>query len=404
MSKGSKDIFNVDDLLNSLFPPERLSVLFDQRVLELGINPTKALDIVDIEYRALQTILHGTSPRVDVTNFVKLAAFLKVSKEVVIKYYFEELERNFPELISYPAAKIEFINANFDLAALYNAGFIKSISNYPHIEEKINTHFGFNSIFDYKMPSKEAAFSAGVRQPKNLQVRGFWINSAIEAFEEFNNPYPYEKEALMNYFPEIRWHSTNVNEGLVNVISDLYKLGVTVFYQSSLASVHLRGATLCIYDKPCIVITDYKGYYSTLWHTLCHELSHVFFDFEEIKKNRYHISDDEASELSVSEKEKQANEFARGFLFSREKLAVAKAHINNRKFLAEYAEKNQVHISFIYTYYAWDFDKQDPKAWARAANNNPSFTNFIQEIENPWTDSKPIKEHVADLKKTVIYQ
>ncbi|MFA5409487.1 MAG: hypothetical protein WC343_12005 [Bacilli bacterium] len=403
MPNRDKDKFNVDALLDSLFTSEKLSDLFEKRIDELKISPTNALDILDIEYRALQGILQGTNRRIDVINFIKLASFLKIPKERVIKLYFDALEVNFPSNVIYPQNKIDFINENFDLANLFKAGFINNITNYPDIEERINSHFGLNSVFEYKLPSQDVAFSAGLKQPKNFHIRSFWINSAISAFKKIGNPYPYDQDGLMEYFPEIRQHSRNVDQGLIEVIRKLYKLGVTVFYQSSLPSLHLKGATLEINSKPCIIITDYKGYYTTLWHTLCHELSHVLFDFKEIKKCKYHISDDDTEQLTVLEKEKQADVFARQYLFSKEKLLQIKPHINNRKFINMFAEKNHVHPSFIYTYYAFEFNKEDPKAWAKAKVNNPSFQDLTIKVENPWTTSSNLSEHIKILKSTGIY-
>ncbi len=395
--------FDVDNLLNSLFPTEKMIDLFEKRIAELDISPTHALEILDIEYRALQGILNGTSTRVDTVNFIRLASFLRLTKEKVIDLYFKALEENYPDTIAFPKEKIDFINSHFDLATLYKAKFITTISDYRYIEHRLNSHFGLKSIFEYKLPTKNIAFSAGIKQPKDLFTRAFWINSAIDAFEEFNNPYDYDKTLLMKYFPEIRWHSTNVEQGLLSVISDLYKLGVTVFYQSSMSNVNLKGATLNINNKPCIIITDYKGFYTTLWHTLCHELCHVLFDFEDITKSVYHISEEESEDFGILEKEKDANRFAREYLFSKDKLFQAKPHINNKKFIIDFAAQHQVHPSFIYTYYAFDFDQIDDKAWAKAKVNNPSFELFIKKIENPWVDSKPTKQHVAYLKKENIY-
>lgn len=403
MAKKKRD-FNVDDLLGSLFPADKLIDLFDRRLNELNIKPTTALEILEIEYRALQGILNGTSKRVDMINFLKLASFLKIPREKVISLYFNEIERNFPESMGFSENKIEFINQHFDLATLKKAGFIQSITDYKHIEERIKEHFGFKTVFEYKLPSKEVAFSAGVRQPKNLFTRLFWLNAAVDAFEEFENPYPYSQKALMAYFPEIRWHSTDVERGLTSVIGDLYKLGVTVIYQSTLPSLHLRGATMEVNDKPCIVITDYRGFYTTLWHALCHELSHVLFDFNEIKEHTYHISEDNEEDLSVAHKEKEADEFARGYLFAKEKLAKAKAHITNRRYIINMAAEYQIHPSFIYTYYAYDYGHIDDKAWIRAKQFNPPFEELISKMENPWTTPKPIKEHVQKLKELHIYQ
>lgn len=401
MSEGNEN-FNVDELLGNLFPKVTLNVLFEQRIKELDIAPTKALEILEMEYRALQAIINGSSTRVDIRNFASLASFLKISREEVIRLYYAALEDNFPELIEYSPKKRDFINNHFDLATLRRIGFIDSISDYLKIENKILRHFSLRSIFEYKLPSQEIAFSSGVRKAKNIFSKGFWLNSAIDAFEQFANPHKYEKTRLMEYFPEIRWQTTDVENGLTNVISDLYRLGITVIYQSPIPALHLKGATMVINDKPCIVFTDYMGFYSTLWHTLCHELSHVLFDLEEIRRFKYHVSDDN-DELPVKEKEKSADYFASEFLLSVDKLEQIKPHINNRRYIKEFAKRHQVHDSFIYTYYAYNYKDVDPKAWARAKVHNPSFENFIKKVENPWAETQSIDEHVKNLKNNTIY-
>lgn len=399
---GNKNKFNVDELLGDLFSELSLNKLFEDRIKDLEMTPTGALEILGIEYRALQGILNGITPRVDMRNFIKLSSFLKISREEVIRLYYQALEDNFPEVKENSAKKRDFINDHFDLACLRRIGFIDSISDYIEIENKINMHFGLKTIFEYQLPNQEIAFSSGVRKAKNIFSKGFWIRSAIEAFEKFNNPYQYQKSRLIEYFPEIRWQSTDVANGLINVISDLYRLGITVIYQNPIPSLHIKGATLVINDKPCIVFTNYLGFYSSLWMTLCHELSHVLFDLEEIRKFKYHLSDDN-DELPVQDKEAAADLFASEFLLSREKLEQIKPHINNRRFIKEFANRHQIHDSFIYSFYAFRYDKTDSKAWAKAKTFNPSFDEFIGKVENPWDKSQSIEQYVEELKNSSIY-
>lgn len=398
----SREDFNVDELLSNLFTDVNLHRLFEERVKELGVAPTNALEIMGIEYRPLHNILHGSSPRVDARNFVKLANFLNQPLELIIKLFYKALENNFSEIQDYPVEKIDFINKNFDLATLKKIGFIKDISDYKQIEASILSYFGYKTIFEFTLPGDDIAFSAGVRKSKSNLFKKFWVKSAIETFKELSNPYEYSRKALMAYIPEIRWQSVNVEKGLLNVVKDLFRLGITVLYQNNTSSLHLKGATIVVNDKPCIVLTDYMGFYTTLWHTLCHELSHVLFDLDDIKKSKYHISEND-DELPVQEREDAANFFAREFLFSKEKLDIVKPHINNRKFIKEYAERCQIHESFIYTYYAYEFDKEDDRAWSRAKLKNPSFDTMIEKIENSWDNAQPIESHIKRLQKNDIY-
>lgn len=395
--------FNVDDLLGSLFPKENLLGLFEKRIEELGITPTNALEVINIEYRALYGILNGTSPRVDARNFNKIASFLGLSREYVIKLYYDVLDETFLEKKNYPENKVKFLKENFDLAALKKVGFIDDLSDYFKIEEKINNYFGFNSVFEFNPPKNGIAFSAGIRKPKNNNAKNFWLVAAKRTFIELNNPYEFNRDELINYFPKIRRQSLDVENGLINVVKDLYRIGISVLYQSSLPSIHLKGATMVVNNKPCIVLTDYMGFYTTLWHTLCHELFHVLFDLDEISKNEYHISEEENEELPVQEREKEADTFAKEFLFSSERLEELKPHINNNSFIKKVAAKLQIPESFIYTYFAYEYGKENSMLWSKVRANDPSFSQFLRNIENPWNDSKAILEFIENLKKSDVY-
>ena len=396
--------FNVDDLLKSVFvpedniPQENLNKLFERRIKELKITPTNVLDILKIQYRTLNGILEGTQKTVDFTNFIKIADFLQLSVEQTIILYIKELKNKFPNEEVSSSERVEFIRDNFDLAVLRRAGFINSINDYEEIEKKITSFFGLKSISKYKKPHMDVAFSSGIRKPKNDLSRSFWIQAAIEFFKEINNTNKYDRKALVNYFPQIRWHSTNVELGLINVIRDLYKIGITVAYQSSLPSINLRGATFLVQDKPCILITNLAGFYPTLWFALVHELFHVIFDWQEIKNNKYHLSDDESEQLTVQEKEKEANEFAREYLFSREKTNKIRPHINSPESVREFAEANHVHPSFVYVFNAYDVGKKDRMAWAKAKKYNPPLDNLIKPFENSWKNPRPITEFAKTIK------
>lgn len=394
-----------DDLLRDLLrgidqPPlkETLKDLFEGRVLELKIRPTNVLEILKIEYRTLNGILDGTQKRVDYTNLLKIAHFLQLPKEKIVRLYLESLEKNYPDEVASSPEKISFIKENFDLTVLKQAGFIDSLTDFDKIESKIVCYFGLKTIFDYKRPSSDVAFSAGVVQPKNELTRALWIRSAGNYFDEIENPYPYNRKALIDYFPNIRWHSTNVELGLINVIRDLYKLGVTVIYQPQLPSLHLRGATFSVADKPCVALSNYRGFYPTMWFALIHELFHVIFDWEEIRKNRYHLSDEEPEQLSVSAKEQEADSFAREYLFSKEKTTKIRPYLNDIEYVNEFAFNNHVHPSFAYVFYAYDAGKKDRMAWPRAKRHNPPMDSLLKSISNSWDNPKPIAEFVKSIK------
>lgn len=400
--KDSGDEFNVDEILNRLFQAETLIDLFEKRLKELDIPPTNALEILDIQYRALNGILTGTNRRVDFVNFNKIANFLNISREDVLKLYFKELEKNFLNEEPYPVDKEEFIKKNFDLATLRKAGFISSITDYKSIEAKIIKRFGLKNIFEYAPVKRSVAFSSGSIKPKTDLSRQFWLTGVIEAFEKLDNKYKYDRDELIKYIPSIRWHCTNVNEGLHFVIRDLFRLGISVIYQSPLSNLHLRGATLIINDRPCIVLTDYKGFYPTIWFALIHELFHVLFDFDEIRDNLYHITNDETEDLRIKEKERHANEFARKYFFSKEKSDKVAPHITNKRFVTEFAAANDVHPSFIYVFYA--MDTGDETIYKKRNMWNPDYHSLIAPLDYSWSSDIDVSAHINNLKKSSIYK
>jgi HTH-type transcriptional regulator/antitoxin HigA len=394
------DNFNVDDLISGLFRPDSLRDIFDRRVEELKVSPTNASEILGIDYRAMVNILNGTKKITDFTNLVKLASFLQLSKSQVIQLYIDALEKNFPEEATISPKKVKFIKENFDLAALKQAKFINSITDFDEIDKKFTLALGLNSILEYQKPNRDAAFSSGTVKPKNDLNRSQWIAFARKTFEEINNPNEYDRQSVVEYFPQIRWHSTNIEHGLVNVIKELSKMGVTVIYQSPLPALHLRGATFAVNDKPCIVLTNYRGFYPTLWFALIHELFHVLFDWEEIRKKEYHLSDDDEKELTVIAKEEEANNFAREYLFSKEKTNIVRPHLNNPEYVKEFTTKNHVHESFAYVFNAFDVGKTNRWAWAIANKQNPNIDmdNLLIELANAWDNQKPVQEHAKYLK------
>ena len=399
--------FYVDNLLDSLLDnndllDNSLKGLFEKRLSQLEISQTTSQKILGLEYRTLNGILEGSLKIVDFTALIKLSNFLQVPQKKIISLFLNELEKNYPESFTFPSSKIEFINKNFDLASLKKVGIIDSLIDYQDIDVKISSFLGLKSIFEYRPGLTNVAFSTGVIKPKNNLNRSMWLKRAKEIIYELDNPYHYDRERLIDFFGEIRWHSTNVELGLINVAQALYNMGITVIFQKSLPTIHLRGATVSINDKPAIILTDYRGFYPTLWFTLIHELFHVLFDWDDIKKNKEHISEENTEILTVLEREKEADDFACDYLFPKEKIQKSASFINNSILVDEYAKKNHVHPSFVYLFYAREKGDKNKLAWNLVHKNNPDITPIKKTFDNWFEESpKSISEVVKHLKTNI---
>lgn len=393
----------IDALLNGILRQPNLRDLFDKRLHELNVKQTTVQKMLKIERRTLNGILDGTQKKADTWSLQKVALFLNIPIDEFIEIHSSMTERNFSEQDT-TANKKKFLKENFDLAVLRRAGFINDITDFASIEQKIISFFGFSSIFEYKKRSFEIAFSSGMVTENNIEktaiTRDFWLTTAKSVAGKIDNPNHYERQYLVNFFPQIRWYSTNEEFGLLNTIKHLFKIGITVMYLPRLSSLKLRGATLAVNNKPVIVLTDYKGFYPTLWHCLIHELYHVLFDWALINKGEksFHISDDSEELFTIDEREIEADDFARKYLFSKEKMEEVTPFIYNYKYITEIARDNNVHPSIIYSYHAYDTSKKDRMAWIRAKKYMPEINVAVHRLETAWNEMKNVDEVAKKLK------
>lgn len=405
-----KNNHDSDDILKRLFDPkpikvkESLEELFLHRLENLNIPKTSALNIMGMTTRSLEGILSGEQKMIDYTQLVKISNFIGVPLDQVVNLYLEKLQEVHPlgADISRAGEVINFLNEKFNLAELRKVGLINSLTNYEEITSSICSYFGLRSVFDYYEPDINIAFSAGKRAKKNCSMHN-WIFLAEQTCIELRNPNTYSREKLIEYFPQIRWHSMDVENGLINVIKHLYQIGITVVFVPSFPSLHIRGATFSVNDKPCIALTDYVGFYPTLWFGLVHELYHVLFDWDEILLSNFHVSEDERSLDRESPGEKEADNFAREYLFSKSKTLESSRFINNENLIQHFAFTNNVDPSFVYVFYAFDASKSDKFAWGRAKKRNPTIaTNKLKsKLQHNFGNVSSFSDHIKKLRNTI---
>ena len=196
----SKDLFNVDDLLNeTLKPKESLKELFEKKLNELRLTATNVLDILEISYRTLNGILEGTQKVLDVTNLKKLADLLQIPKEEVFKLYMDAIEKKFTISKAAPE-KIKFIKENFDLTVLKKAGVINSLTDFDLIEKRLIAWLRLKSIFEYRKPRIDVAFSSGLFKPKNLLTRLLLTNNSFAVSEAIMFSMNMIEKRLLSFF------------------------------------------------------------------------------------------------------------------------------------------------------------------------------------------------------------
>lgn len=390
--------FNVDDLLGKILSDmergkeESLSTVFESRLAELDINQTTAAEIMGIQHRGLVGIINGTLKRVDFSTLMKLSAFLQIPEKEILELFMNSFKEHLPS--SDNQVKIKFIQENFDLATLKKVGFIEDITDFAEIERRICKLFRLKNLLDYKSSNLIPAFSAGKIKKIGSYSQDTWLTKAEDILKELDNPYNYNREKLIKFFPKIRWYSTQEKLGLTDVVAQLYKCGISVIFVPSFPNLHVRGATIPVHGKPAVILTDYKGFYGTLWFALIHELYHVLFDWTEISQGNYHLSLDKQDNAVFAQKELEADSFARKYLFSKEKSKMIKRHLNNHTEVLKFAKFNDIHPSIIYLFEAYDAGNKSSN-WAKARNYNVDVSECLGNLNSSWNNIDSIDLYVS---------
>ncbi len=398
MADGKEYNKEIESLINSAWenpvPDEllHLRLRFEEKIEELGITAFQVEKNFGLEYKTLNRLLDGDIKKVDLIPLIKLGYFIGISEKKISEIFTNYISKRH-EVDLLQVKRNAFILENFDLATLKKIGVINSTNDFEHIEKRINEIFGLKSILEYNTEDTGAALSSTNIKPKNGKNRKYFKDKSRDIFKLINNPNRYDKEALIDYFGKIRWHSTDLENGLINVIKSLFSLGVTVIFQPKIPSLQLRGATFEVNGKPCIVLTDYRNSYPTLWFAFLHELFHVLFDWEEILLKRYHLSDEENDLNVLKHKEDEANEFARDYLFSKQKVELISSQIRQSFFVKEFAAEHHVHPSIIYSNYAHQYNTDENELWAQLDKYiRPSMEKLIQKLSGGLSHGSPSKD------------
>ncbi len=376
------DLFNPDEinnLINGAFSgqPTELRQRFDKTLEYLDISFNQARENLGLTYRALNGILDGNLEQVDMMALIKISQFLELEHSEVARIYADTLTMKHRDMID-ESERRTFILNNFDLAALKANGIIDSIRDFNLIEYQLKEFLGLDKILDFQSDETGIAYWISNKEPKDTKARRLFMGRSKSILKLIGNPFEYRKDALIEYFPKIRWQSLDLDNGLITVMQHLYKIGITVLFLPKNIGLKLRGATCAINGKPCIVLTDYRGYYPTLWYALLHELFHVIFDWEDIKKDKFHLSlEDEGIP-----RENEANDFARDYFLPPSKIDFAFEKIDDRAYVKRFALDSKIHPSLIYARYAFVKTTKEENVWKKfnAQRLFPKFSPLLSAI------------------------
>lgn len=372
---------NLIGLLLSGDEAETIETLLRLREDELGLTGRQAASVLGLSEGAYRAIKNGDTKSFTAAGLYRLAGFLERDVDVVVRalafqHMTPEEGRDLDR-----ARERRFIAQHFDLEGLYKLGFITTRSNFDTIRDRIVSFFRLESIFDYDRLHAPSMLSRFKRSPSE-KMRDFYVRSALAQFAKLNNPFNFDPQRVFDLTPHIHRATRDVPTGLLRVSRALFQAGVTVIPQRSVPGLQARGATMLYNGKPCIVISDIRDDYSTMWFALMHELAHVIFHLEDLKTLKYHITGD-----SLSLFEDDADRFARMMLFSDDKLEYIEPFIDNPFLVNEYAKKQGVHPAIIYGFYAYKLytERGDRSGFARFSQYVVKPAEALTALKsNPW--------------------
>lgn len=339
---------------------------FENRLELYGISLNQFLEAYNLNFRTVNAILDASFKYTDLVSIIKLSSFLGLTIDQIVKEY----EPMMPMMIKEEIEQCErrnFLLQNFNLDALKKDGVIFTVRDFDVIEKSILRMLDLENIYEYRnIDFKNGLYSTVKYSNLDTRSRRLFKNKASQILNSIKNPNTYRQDELKEFFPRIRQYSLDPDNGLLKVIQELYKLGITVVVHPSFTLSKSRGVTLETNDNPGIVLTNYGKKYSTLWFSLLHELYHVVFDWDDIIFGRTHVSEDDATE----ENEKRANQFAREYMFPNHRMSQIVNEINDPLRVKQFAIESDVHYSIIYDNYCYD--------------NPDKYNKYIRYIRFPW--------------------
>ena len=369
-----------------------LKELYQDKKKQLNLSDRQIQKILGMDAKTINPILDGTAKQVNFINIIKLSHFLGVSIGDLAKIYLPLMDKSAINEIQ-RAKETGYIIKNFDVSALVKLHFFKKGDSSVEMSNRIMRCFNLTSLYDYSDGQLYPVFSRTKRSSADL-IRDFWVRSAFVQFQMLNNPNEYDRKALLELIPKIRPYTKDIKNGLVKVLKALYNVGVTVIYQPSIEKLQVRGATMCVNGKPCIVLSDFQKNYPTLWFTLLHELHHTLFDFHEIQKRTYHISSAEG-DLFLMDEEK-ADNFAREYLLNESRLKYVSAYINSHYNVEKLATEWGVHSSIIYAIYCFENG-----LWATYNQYIPKMNEALNLLNTSPFDKETLLESVTQIKELI---
>lgn len=368
-----------------------LRELYEAKKHRLKLSDRQIQSILGIDRKTLNPILDGQAKQVNVVNIIKLAHFLGLSVSDALRVYLPKAPEE--QISDIDNARMGgYIVEYFDVATLTKLGFFLQNASARQISQKITRFFRLKSLYEYSSLLGLATAFSRTKRSSDALMRDFWVKSAYVQFKGIANPNPYNRAELLDLIAKIRPYTRNEKDGLAIVIKALFSVGVTIIFQRSLDKAQVRGATMIVDNKPCVVLSDFNKQYPTLWFTLLHELYHVLFDFEDLQKQTYHVSNGNGDLFLTNEE--RADNFATEYLLPSDRLQYAQGFMRSPYYIEKLAKQWSIHPSIIYSRHCYATGE-----WSFYSKFIPKMDIALELINTNTFGQKDLMDSVEQIKQ-----
>ncbi|TLP75684.1 XRE family transcriptional regulator [Maribacter sp. ACAM166] len=206
----------------------------------------------------------------------------------------------------------KLIYIEMPITEMLKKGWLKKFDKVSNLEKQINDFWGQNKIsesgfnfinaLEKKLNYKKSEAFKEKFNPKNAVI---WYQMVLN-FSKKLDVEKFDRAALYNLMQTMHSYTTQPN-GVKNFLNELKEVGVKFVYLSHLSKTYLDGAAFLDGKTPVVCLTGRFDRIDNFWHTLSHELSHVYLHLSKTDDSNLIFIDDTSSK-KTSKKEKEANE------------------------------------------------------------------------------------------------
>ena len=275
----------------------------------LGWNQNDLADVTGFSLKSINQLINnkqGITPETAITLEKAFGSPAEFWLEVDAKYQIRKKQDQNSDKNELTAKKAMLRKYMPVLEMKKKGWFLYDVDSVKGIEEECIRVFGQNSVpeADYNQDYKFCARQTKVDFDYTLWYSKTWYEYAKLHAKTFELPM-FNKEKLGDIANKLFSYTTK-EDGIDQIIEDLFECGVGFFSLSHLQKTYLDGAAFIYGKNPFIVYTCRYDRIDNFWFVLAHEIAHIIHHHEFLSEPIL----DNLEENADTEREKEADHFA----------------------------------------------------------------------------------------------